>query len=51
MIVEYKLNKLLTMHNILHPSDEVDRLLFTRKSGGKRLTIIKDSVDTETQGF
>ena len=37
--------KLMTMHKVLHPRDDVDRLYVTRKEGGRGLTSIEDSID------
>ena len=38
--------KLMTMHKVLHPRDEEDRLYFSRKQEGRGFSIIADSVDT-----
>ena len=35
----------MTMHKVLHPSDEVDRLYVPRKEGGRGLASIEDSID------
>ena len=35
----------MTMHEALHPRDDVDRLYVPRKEGGRGLGSIKDSVD------
>ena len=37
--------KLMTMHEALHPRDDVDRLYVSRKEGGSGLTSFEDSVD------
>ena len=37
--------KVMTMHNALHPRDDVDRLYVSRKEGGRGLFSIEDSVD------
>ena len=39
----------MTMHKVLHPRDDVDRLYVSRKEGGRRLASIKDSVDASIQ--
>ena len=39
----------MTMHNALHPSDDVDRLYVSRKEGGRGLARIEDSVDASIQ--
>ena len=41
--------KLMMMHKVLHPRDEVDRLYVSRKEGGRRLASIEDSVDASIQ--
>ena len=41
--------KLMTMHKVLHPRDDVDRLYVSRKEVGRGLTSIKDSVDAWIQ--
>ena len=38
-------DKLMTMHKVLHPRDDVDRLYVSRKQGGRGLTSIEDTVD------
>ena len=37
--------KLMTMHKVLHPRDDVDRLYVSRKEGRKGLASIEDSID------
>ena len=37
--------KIMTMHEALHPRDDVDRLYVLRKEGGRELASIEDSVD------
>ena len=37
--------KLMTMHKVLHPRDDVDILYVSRKEGGRGLTSIENSVD------
>ena len=39
----------MTMHEALHPRDDVDRLYVSRKEGGRGLTSIEDSVDASIQ--
>ena len=39
----------MTMHEVLHPRDDVDRLYIPRKEGGRGLASIEDSVDTSIQ--
>ena len=39
----------MTMHKALHPRDDVDRLNFSRKEGGRGLASIEDSVDASIQ--
>ena len=41
--------KLMTMHEALHPRDDVDRLYVSRKEGGRGFVSIEDSVDTSIQ--
>ena len=41
--------KLMTMHKVLHPRDDVDRLYISRKEGGRGLASIEDSVDESIQ--
>ena len=41
--------KLMTMHNALHPRDDVDRLYVSRKEGGRELASIEDTVDASIQ--
>ena len=43
---DQRIRKLMTMHKVLHPRDDVDR---RRKEGGRGLTSIEDSVDTSIQ--
>ena len=37
--------KLMTIHKVLHPRDDVDRLYLSRKEGGRRLASIENRVD------
>ena len=39
----------MTMHKALHPKDNVDRLYFSRKEGGRILAISEDSIDVSIQ--
>ena len=41
--------KLRTMHKVLHPRNDVDRLYVSRKEGGRGLASIEDSVDASIQ--
>ena len=41
----------MTMHKVLHPRDDVDRLYVSRKEGGSGLASIEDSVDASIQRF
>ena len=41
--------KLMTMHEALHPRDDVERLYVSRKEGGRGLAGIEDSVDASIQ--
>ena len=47
--MDQRTRKLMTMHKALHPRDDVDRSLVSRKDGGRRLTSIEDSVDALIQ--
>ena len=40
---------LMTMHKVLNPRDDVDRLYVKRKEGGRGLASIEDSVDASIQ--
>ena len=39
----------MTIHRVLHPSDNGDSLYMPRKEGGRGLTSIEDSVDASIQ--
>ena len=39
----------MTMHKVLHPRDDVDRLYVSRREGGRGLASIEDDVDTSIQ--
>ena len=43
--LDQKTRKLMTMHNALHPKDDVDRLYVKRKDGGRGLSSIEDCVN------
>ena len=43
--MDQRTRKLMTMHNALHPRDDVDRLYVSRKEKGRGLTSTKDNVD------
>ena len=47
--MDQRTGKLMTMHKVLHPRDDVDRLYVSRKEGGRGLAIIEDSVDASIQ--
>ena len=47
--MDQRTRKLMTMHKVLHPRDDVDRLYVSRKEGGRWLASIKDSVDASIQ--
>ena len=43
--MDQRTRKLMTMHEALHPRDDIDRLYVSRKVGRKVLTSTEDSVD------
>ena len=43
--MDQRTRKLMTMHKALHPRDDVDRLYFSRKEGGRGLASIEYSID------
>ena len=47
--MDQRTRKLMTMHKALHPRDDIDRLYFSRKEGGRGLASIEDSVDASIQ--
>ena len=47
--VDQKTRKLKTMHKILHPRDDIDRLHVSRKEGGRGLNSTEYSVDASIQ--
>ena len=42
--MDQRTRKLMTMHKVLHPRDDVDRLYVPRKEGGRGIASIKDIV-------
>ena len=44
-------NKIMTIHKILHPRDDINRLYVSRNEGKKELASIKKSVDTSIWRF
>ena len=49
--MDQRTRKLLTMHKVLHPRDNIDRLYVSRKEGGRGLACIEDCVDASIQQF
>ena len=47
--MDQRTRKLMTMHKVLHPRDDVDRLYVSRKEGGRGLASIEDSVNATIQ--
>ena len=47
--MDQRIRKLMTIHKVLHPSDDVDRLYVPRKEGGIGLASIEYNVDTSIQ--
>ena len=47
--MDQRTRKLMTMHKVLHPRDDVDRLYVSRKEGGRGLARIEDTVDASIQ--
>ena len=47
--MDQRTRKLMTMHKVLHPRDDVDRLHVSRKERGRGLASIEDSVDASIQ--
>ena len=39
----------MTMHKVLHPRDDVDRLYVSTKEGGREIVCIEDNVDALIQ--
>ena len=46
---DQRTKKLMTMHKVLHPRDDVDRVYVSWNEGGRGLTSIEDSVDASIQ--
>ena len=44
--IDQRTGKLMMMHKVLHPRDDIDRLYVSRKEGGRKLISIENSVDT-----
>ena len=42
--MDQRTRKLMTMHKVLHPRDNVDRLYVSRKEGGRGLASIEESI-------
>ena len=49
MKMDKRTRKLMTIHEVLHPKDDVDRLYVPRKERGRGLTSIEDNVDASIQ--
>ena len=47
--MEQRTRKLMIIHKVLHPRDDVDRLYVSNREGGRRLVSIEDSMDTSIQ--
>ena len=47
--MDQRTRKLITVHKVLHPRDDVDRLYVSRKEGRRGLANIEDSVDASIQ--
>ena len=47
--MDQRTRKLMTMHKVLYPWDDVDRIYISRKEGGREITSIEDSGDTSVQ--
>ena len=47
--MDTRTRKLMTMHMVLHPRDDVDRLYVSRKDVGRGLAITEDNVDGSIQ--
>ena len=46
-----RIRKLMTMHEVLHPRNDIDRLYLSRKEGGRGQTSIEDCIYASTQGL
>ena len=49
--MDQRTRKLMTMHETLHPRDDVDRLYVCTKEGARGLTNIEDIVDASIQDY
>ena len=49
MQMDQRTRKLMTMHKVLHPRDDVDRLYASRKEGGRGLASTDDSFEASIQ--
>ena len=47
--MDQRTRKLMSLHNALHPRDDVNSLYVSRKEGGRGLASIEDSVNTSIQ--
>ena len=47
--MDQRTRKLVTMHKVLHPRDDVDRLYVSRKEGRRGLASIEDRVNASIQ--
>ena len=47
--MDQRTRKLMTMHKVLHPRDDVDRQYVLRKEGERGLACIEDSIDASIQ--
>ena len=50
-LMDRRTRKLLTMHNGLHPRNNVDRLYIPRKEGGRGLMCVEDTVNLAKVGL
>ena len=46
--IDRKTRKAMTMHRVLHPQGDVDRLYIPRKNGGRGMNSVEDCVEMET---
>ena len=47
--MDQRTRKLMTLHNTLHPRDDIDRLYVSRKEEGRGLAGIEESIDASIQ--
>ena len=47
--MDQRTRKLMIMHKVLHPRDDINRLYVSRKEGERGLASIEDSVDASIQ--